>query len=149
MHHDARAPSFEPPVQQLDKFDVVGQRVDGGVDLVVVCSGPLDESAATLQALNQKIVAYLDTCAHPNFSRTYPAALKGPVRIFVSCKYAVWTSQDLVDTSSSGSFKFLRAYAAQMTMAAGWIVERVDVISYLGLRELSSSIDLFLDPFFL
>ncbi len=36
-----------------------------------------------------------------------------------------WTSQDSVDTSasSSGSFEFLRAHSAQMTMAARWIVE--------------------------
>jgi hypothetical protein len=33
-------------------------------------------------------------------------------------------------------------------MTARWIVERVNVISYLGLRKLSSSIDLFLDPLF-
>jgi hypothetical protein len=86
---DLETSDFEPPVQCIDRFDVIGQRVDGGVDLVVVCSGPLDESAATLQALDLKIRGYIETSTHSHFSRTYPAALTGPVRIFVSCKYAV------------------------------------------------------------
>jgi hypothetical protein len=25
---------FEPPIQNLDAFDIVGERLDGGVDLV-------------------------------------------------------------------------------------------------------------------
>jgi hypothetical protein len=54
-----------------------------------------------------------------------------------------------VDTSasSSGSFEFLRTYAAYMTMTARWIVERFNVVRYLGLRKLASSVDLFLDAF--
>jgi hypothetical protein len=62
-----------------------------------------------------------------------------------------WTSQDSVDTSasSSGSFKFLRTHAAQMTMAARWIVERFNVVRYFGLRKLASSVDLLFDAFLL
>ncbi len=58
--------------------------------------------------------------------------------------YGLWTSQDSVDTStsSSGSFEFLRTYAAQMTMPARWIVERVNVVRDFGLRKLASSVDL-------
>jgi hypothetical protein len=36
-----------------------------------------------------------------------------------------------------------------MTMAACWIIERINVIRYLGLCKLSSSVDLLLDAFFL
>jgi hypothetical protein len=39
---------FEPPIQNLDAIDVLGKRVDGGVDLAITCSGPLDDSADTL-----------------------------------------------------------------------------------------------------
>jgi hypothetical protein len=55
-----------------------------------------------------------------------------------------WTSQDSVDTSasSSGCFEFLSTYAAQVTMAARWIVERINVVRYFGLRKLASSVDL-------
>ena len=34
-----------------------------------------------------------------------------------------------------------------MTMTARWIVERFNVVRYLGLRKLASSVDLFLDAF--
>jgi hypothetical protein len=56
-----------------------------------------------------------------------------------------------VDTSasSSGSFEFLWTYAAQMTVAARWIVERINVVRYFSLRKLSSSVDLLLDAFLL
>jgi len=63
-----------------------------------------------------------------------------------SCAGAVriWTSQDSVGTSasSSGSFGFLRTYAASMTMAARWIVEGINVVRYLGLCKLASSVGL-------
>jgi len=51
-----------------------------------------------------------------------------------------WTSQESVDTSasSSGCFEFLRTYATQMTMATRWIVERINVVSYLGLCKFAS-----------
>ena len=39
---------LEPPIQNLDAFDIIGERKDGGVDLVVSCSGPLDSSTTTL-----------------------------------------------------------------------------------------------------
>lgn len=36
--------NLEPPIHNLDAFDIVGERKDGGVDLVISCSGPLDSS---------------------------------------------------------------------------------------------------------
>ena len=36
-----------------------------------------------------------------------------------------------------------------MTMAARWIVERVNVVSYFGLRKLASSVDLLFDALLL
>jgi len=43
--------SSQPPIQNIDAFDVVGERQDGGVDLVVSCSGPLDSSPSTLELI--------------------------------------------------------------------------------------------------
>jgi hypothetical protein len=34
-------------------------------------------------------------------------------------------------------------------MAARWVVERINVVRYLGLRKLASSVDLLLDAFLL
>jgi len=79
----------QPPIQNIDAFDVVGQRKDGGVDLVVSCTGQLDSSSGTLELIERKIAAYLVTIAHPNFVRTYRAAERGPVRIFISCEFSI------------------------------------------------------------
>jgi hypothetical protein len=81
--------SFDPPIRNLDAFDVVGSRLDGGVDLVISCVGPLDASVETLRLLQQKVNAYLVAVAHENFSKVHPAASRGPVRIFVSCEHTV------------------------------------------------------------
>jgi hypothetical protein len=79
----------EAPIQNLDSFDIVGERNDGGVDLVVVCSGPLDDSLQTQALLRGKVQNYLHTAVHPNFANVYPAAKKGPVRIVVACPHAI------------------------------------------------------------
>ena len=82
--------SFQsPPIQNVDAFDVVGEHHDGGVDLVVSCSGPLDSSLSTLKLIEAKVGAYLATVAHPNFSQTYQAAQRGTVRIFISCEHCI------------------------------------------------------------
>jgi hypothetical protein len=82
----------EAPIQNLDSFDIVGERNDGGVDLVVVCSGPLDDSAKTQALLRDKLQNYLNTAVHPNFANVYPAAKKGPVRIVVACQHEISTA---------------------------------------------------------
>jgi Family of unknown function (DUF6572) len=89
---------LEPPIQNLDAFDIVGERKDGGVDLVVSCSGPLDSSTTTLSLIERKVRAYLVTITHENFARIYPAAEFGPVRIFISCEYHVsGAARELID----------------------------------------------------
>lgn len=47
-------------VRYLDAIDVVGVRLDGGIDLVISCYGPLDDSAETLAALETKINNYIN-----------------------------------------------------------------------------------------
>jgi hypothetical protein len=39
--------------------------------------------------MEAKVWAYLATVALPNFSKTYPAAQRGKVRIFIACEYSV------------------------------------------------------------
>ncbi len=76
------------PIQNVDAFDVIGERRGDGVDLVVTCSGPLDSSSNTLNLLEAKVNAYLATVAHPRFSQTYQAV-------------ATWTCED---------FRIMRAF---------------------------------------
>ncbi len=77
---------FESPVSQVDVFDIVGVRIDGGVDTVIVCSGPLDSSDATLQQLELKARNYLREIATAEFTRQCGT---GQVRIFVSCNHSI------------------------------------------------------------
>jgi hypothetical protein len=98
--------SFDPPIQNPDSFDVVGNRLDGGVDLVISCSGPLDESVGTLRLIEQKVTGYLVAIAHENFAKVYPAAQRGPVRIFISCEHPV-------SSGARGMIATLKAKAAQ------------------------------------
>ena len=46
-------------------------------------------------------------------------------------------------------FELLGTHAAEMTVAAGSIVERIDVVGHVGQRERSVLVDLFLDAFLL
>jgi hypothetical protein len=70
-----------------DNLDVVGERKEGGVDMLVVTSGPLDASDETCRHLQEKPSTYLYASVHSNFARVYPAACSGRVRIFVSDKH--------------------------------------------------------------
>lgn len=69
------------PIGNPDRFDVVGVRKDGGIDVVVSCSGPLDGSAETLWLLGQKTRNYLREIASDTFRAAYGS---GPVRILIS-----------------------------------------------------------------
>lgn len=77
------------PIQNLDSFDLVGELKEGGVDLVIVCSGPLDASPATLELIEQKVMSYLRTIAHEGFLRMYPSANHGRTQILLSCEHSV------------------------------------------------------------
>lgn len=81
--------AFEPPIQNVDSIDVIGERKDGGVDLAVVASGPLDGSSATLAYLERKIRNYITEVASDEFGRRFPSAVAGKVRILVICEYDV------------------------------------------------------------
>lgn len=77
------------PLSDPDNLDVVGERNDGGVDLLVVTTGPLDASDETCQRLTEKLSTYLHAAVHPNFKDVYPAARNGRVRIFVSGSHSI------------------------------------------------------------
>lgn len=80
------------PIQSLDKFDVVGVRKDGGIDLVISCSGPLDATPETLLALECKIRNYVrevEGARSPTFFEKYNCKPNAPITIFVSCNFEV------------------------------------------------------------
>lgn len=86
MNSDPQMPS---PLTDPDNLDVIGERNDGGVDMLVATSGPLDASDETCERLRAKLSAYLYAAVHPNFVNVYPAARDGRIRIFVSDCHAI------------------------------------------------------------
>ncbi|RDV23869.1 hypothetical protein DXV75_16980 [Alteromonas aestuariivivens] len=52
---------MDDPIQNLDKIDIIGERKDGGVDLVIVVSSALTDSEYHEQLLKTKIQGYTDT----------------------------------------------------------------------------------------
>lgn len=78
--------AFEPPIQNIDRIDVLGKQSDGSVDLVIVTSGPLDGSPTTLAFLERKIRNYIAEVGSPQFRSEF-----GPVeaRVSVVCEYDV------------------------------------------------------------
>jgi hypothetical protein len=77
------------PIQNVDSIDIVGVRNDAGIDLVVLCSGPLDGSAETLRALREKVRGYIEAACSEHIWKTYPNAKAGPIGIHISCEHNV------------------------------------------------------------
>lgn len=96
---------FESPIHDPDVIDLVGVRVDGGLDLAIVCSGPLDESDETLRRLYQKTVAYLREIESEKFRERFGASDSASIRILVDCEH-------VVSTAAEGLIKALARQAA-------------------------------------
>jgi hypothetical protein len=68
-----------PPIQSLDSIDIIGNRHDGGLDLAIVASQPIDGSPQTLDSIRRKVGTYLtviglekfqDEMGHPPRDKT-------------------------------------------------------------------------------
>ena len=76
------------PLTDADNVDVVGVREGGGIDLVIACSGSLDDSNETIDLLALKVRNYARLATNPALFTRFEAK-EGPVRIFVSCEHPV------------------------------------------------------------
>src|SRR5215813_12557662 len=57
----------DPPIQHLDRIDLMGRRHDGSLDLLIVVTGALDGSAETRELLRKKVAAYVQAVGSPAF----------------------------------------------------------------------------------
>lgn len=80
---------LEAPIQNLDKLDIVGERNDGGVDLIIVASGPLDGSSEVLLLLETKVKNYINELSKPSFKAKFGDANIKKCSIYVVCEYAI------------------------------------------------------------
>jgi hypothetical protein len=98
------SPPTSSPLSEFDTLDVIGERNDGGVDMVISTTGPLDASDATCQQLQTKLDTYLNAATHPNFANVYPAARTGRIRIFVSDIHEISErARQVVGSASKGA----------------------------------------------
>jgi hypothetical protein len=81
----------ESPIGPADAFDIVGARHDGGIDTVIVCSGPLDDSEVTLDRLALKTRNYLKEIDTDDFRQQFG---QGPVRIYLACEHPISPQAD-------------------------------------------------------
>jgi hypothetical protein len=78
-----------PPIQNLDSVDVVGKRHDGTVELVIVASQPLDNSARTLDCISKKVDTYLETIGIDAFQTEMGYPPREKTVIILVCEHPI------------------------------------------------------------
>jgi len=78
-----------PPIQNLDSIDVTGKRRDGGVDLVIVATQPLDDAPDTLNSIRHKVAYYLDVIDLPEFQADFDYPPRDRTTIIIDCDHPI------------------------------------------------------------
>ncbi|MEI6233404.1 MAG: DUF6572 domain-containing protein [Planctomycetota bacterium] len=78
-------PPPSPPIQNPDAIDIIGRRVDGGVDMMLVASAYLDGSPSTQQLLKDKLDTYLAVLADPQFIHEFGPPTPTSAHIIIRC----------------------------------------------------------------
>jgi hypothetical protein len=78
-----------PPIQELDSIDITGKRLDGGVDLVIVGSQPIDNSPETLDSIRQKVQTYLTVIVMDEFQDEMGRLPREKITIVIACKHPI------------------------------------------------------------
>lgn len=79
-----------PPIQNLDSIDAVMKRADnGGVDLLLVASQPIDDAPETLDALAKKLEGYLATIQEPEFLKEMGHPPANLIRILLTTQFPI------------------------------------------------------------
>jgi hypothetical protein len=77
------------PFSDVDTIDIVGTRVQGGLDLVISVKCPIDASSKSLTLLKNKITNYINGARSPAFLAHYGQKVGAPVAIYISCAYPI------------------------------------------------------------
>ena len=78
-----------PPIQALDRIDIIGQRRDGGLDLVIVASQPIDDSLEILDNIRQKVRTYLTAIAQEDFQAEMGYPPRDKTAIIIACDHPI------------------------------------------------------------
>src|SRR5262245_33873334 len=78
-----------PPIQELDNIDITGKRRDGGVDLVIVASQPIDDSPETLESIRHKVQTYLTAIGLEEFQAEVGHPPRDKTTILLLCEHPI------------------------------------------------------------
>ena len=78
-----------PPIQELDNVDITGKRRDGGVDLVIVASRPIDASPETLESIRHKVRTYLAVIGSEEFQAETGYPPREKTAIILVCEHPI------------------------------------------------------------
>ncbi|HJZ55645.1 MAG TPA: DUF6572 domain-containing protein [Gemmataceae bacterium] len=78
-----------PPIQELDNVDLTGKRRDGGVDLVIVASQPIDDTPETLESIRHKVRTYLAVINLEEFQAEMGHPPRDRVAILLACEHPI------------------------------------------------------------
>jgi hypothetical protein len=73
-------------IYDVDKLDIMAERKDGGVELYIVSTGPLDDSQNTQTLLLDKIQNYLSYINSDEFKKEFPNITKDKTWIILKMK---------------------------------------------------------------
>ena len=84
--------SAHDPIQNIDQFDIVGKRNDGGIDLIVVVSAPLLDEERHRYLLQAKVEGYARAIGAPQFRPEFGIDEASLIRILVISDHPVHES---------------------------------------------------------
>lgn len=76
-------------ISDVTKIDLLGERMDGGLDMGIVAEAPLDGSADTLSRVQQKVLNYLREALDPSFQREFGIQRTDQITIRFESKFVV------------------------------------------------------------
>jgi hypothetical protein len=85
-----------PPIQNFNSIDITGKRRDGGVDLVIVASQPIDDSPQTLDSLRRKVGNYLTAIGMEEFQAEMGHPPPEKTAIIIACDHPIHAKATLV-----------------------------------------------------
>ncbi|MBC7964550.1 MAG: hypothetical protein H7Z17_01395 [Fuerstia sp.] len=84
------------PIQNVDSIDIVGVRCDGGADLAIVASQPIDNSEETLDSIRQKFATYLEALECEEFQSEMGHPPRDKTTIILVCEYKIHPETQIV-----------------------------------------------------
>jgi hypothetical protein len=77
------------PIQALQSIDIMGKRRDGGVDLIITASQPLDDTAEVLESIRRKVGTYLAVIDLDEFQTEMGHPPRDKTTIIISCEHPI------------------------------------------------------------